>query len=75
MKILKHHWFPVLLATIATIAGCAPSSHVLVGAARPPIQPSEVKIYSRPPANYPFSIRNTTCLLQRKLYSAQCSTE
>lgn len=49
MTTLKGQLFAVLLAGVA---GCAPSSHVLVGAARPPIQPSEVKIYSRPPANY-----------------------
>jgi hypothetical protein len=31
------------------VAGCAPSSHVLVGTARPAIAPDQVKIYSRPP--------------------------
>lgn len=28
---------------------CAPSSHVLVGTARPPISPTLVKVYSHPP--------------------------
>jgi hypothetical protein len=42
------------LATLFTIglAACAPSSHILVGAARPPISPSEVKIYWQPPPSY-----------------------
>ena len=33
------------------LAGCA-SSHVLVGTARPPISPDQVKIYLHPPAKY-----------------------
>ena len=33
------------------ILGCA-SSHVLTGTARAPISPSQVKIYSHPPANF-----------------------
>jgi hypothetical protein len=41
-----------MLATIAALVGCAPSTHVLVGTARPPIAPDQVKIYSTPPANY-----------------------
>lgn len=36
--------------TGAGLASCAPSSHVLVGNARPPITPDQVKIYSHPPA-------------------------
>ncbi len=36
--------------TLMMLAACAaPSSHVLVGTARPPITPAEVKIYSHPP--------------------------
>jgi len=31
------------------LAACAPSSHILVGTARPPISPSEVKLYLQPP--------------------------
>jgi hypothetical protein len=37
------------LAWIMLAACAAPSSHVLVGTARPPITPAEVKIYSHPP--------------------------
>ena len=40
------------LMFLAGLAACAPSSHVITGTARPPIQPSEVKIYSNPPPNY-----------------------
>lgn len=32
--------------------GCAASSHVITGAVRPPISPSDVKIYTQPPASY-----------------------
>jgi hypothetical protein len=42
----------LLFAMVVALAGCAPSTHVLVGTARPPITPAEVKIYSTPPANY-----------------------
>jgi hypothetical protein len=41
----------LLLATIALLAGCV-SSHVLIGTARPPISPDQVKIYIHPPAKY-----------------------
>ncbi len=41
-----------MIAACAALAACAPSSHVLVGQARPPITPDQVKIYSHPPANY-----------------------
>ncbi len=41
-----------MIATCAALAACAPSSHVLVGQARPPITPDQVKIYSHPPKNY-----------------------
>lgn len=34
------------------LVGCAASSHVLVGTARPPISPDQVKIYLHPPAKY-----------------------
>jgi len=44
----------VRLITLATVfalslVACAPSSHILVGTARPPISPAEVRIYLRPP--------------------------
>lgn len=44
------------LATVLAIglglAACAPSSHILVGTARPPISPSEVKLYQQPPPSF-----------------------
>ncbi len=35
-----------------SLTACAPSSHVLVGAAHPPISPADVKIYLRPPPSF-----------------------
>jgi len=40
------------LAAVVMLAGCAASSHVLVGTARTPISPDEVKIYLQPPPRY-----------------------
>jgi hypothetical protein len=37
---------------LVLLVGCAASSHVLVGTARPPISPDQVKIYLHPPAKY-----------------------
>jgi hypothetical protein len=34
---------------LGLMAACAPSSHVLVGKARPPIAPSQVMVYSQAP--------------------------
>lgn len=39
------------LAFAAIVAGCA-TSHVMVGNPRPPISPSDVRIYLHPPAKY-----------------------
>ncbi|HEY2416743.1 MAG TPA: hypothetical protein VGH84_02405 [Steroidobacteraceae bacterium] len=39
---------PALLVVLA-LAACAPASHVLVGTARPPISPEQVRIYSSAP--------------------------
>lgn len=39
----------VLLGAIA-LAGCASASKVMLGQARPPIDPSQVQVYSTPPA-------------------------
>ena len=40
----------IVLATVALMAAaCAPSSHILVGTPRPPISPTEVKVYTVPP--------------------------
>jgi hypothetical protein len=45
---------PVLVIAAGSIlAACAPSSHVLVGQAHPPITPDQVKIYAHPPTT-PF---------------------
>jgi hypothetical protein len=38
---------------VAALAACAPATHVLMGQARPPITPDQVKIFSHPPAT-PF---------------------
>ena len=44
---------PVIASIFAfALVACAPSSHVLVGTARPPISPADVKIYSHAPANF-----------------------
>jgi hypothetical protein len=45
---------PLTLLTVLAIglAACAPSSHILVGTARPPISPSEVKLYLQPPPSF-----------------------
>jgi len=40
------------LTVLLFLAACAPSSHVLVGTARPPIPPEQVKIYSHPPPQF-----------------------
>jgi hypothetical protein len=42
----------IALATLFGLAACAPSSHILVGTARPPISPSEVKVYRQPPPSF-----------------------
>jgi len=44
----------IALATMLTLglAACTPSSHIVVGAVRPPISPSEVKIYLQPPPSF-----------------------
>ena len=43
----------VLSLAGAVLTACAPSSHILLGRARPPIRPDQVRIYSHPPAT-PF---------------------
>jgi hypothetical protein len=39
-------------AVVALLAACSSSSHVLVGAKRPPISPDQVKVYFEPPPRY-----------------------
>jgi hypothetical protein len=46
----RHFW--LLVTAFAVLAGCAPSSHVLVGVARSPISPADVKIYSHAPPQF-----------------------
>jgi len=52
----------VCLTALATVlAACAPSSHILVGTARPPVAPSEVKLYLQPPPTFePIAILNAS---------------
>jgi hypothetical protein len=42
----------IIALVVLWVAGCANSSHVLVGTARPPISPTEVRVYPRPPARF-----------------------
>jgi hypothetical protein len=47
----------IRLTTLGTVlamglAACAPSTQILVGTARPPISPSEVKLYLQPPPTF-----------------------
>jgi hypothetical protein len=48
-RLLKTSTVAVALA-IATLSGCA-TSHVMVGQARPPTTPDQVRLYLRPPAS------------------------
>jgi hypothetical protein len=48
-RLLKTLTIAVGLA-IATLSGCA-TSHVMVGQARPPTSPDQVRLYLRPPAS------------------------
>jgi len=48
MKIVRLPYF----FAAALLVGCAAESHVLVGTARAPISPDQVKIYVHPPAKY-----------------------
>jgi hypothetical protein len=50
MSCLKSSLTPAALALL--LAGCSTSSHVLLGTARPPITPEQVRIYAQPPARY-----------------------
>jgi len=39
-------------ALAALLLGCATSSHVMIGTARPPISPESVRVYVQPPERY-----------------------
>jgi hypothetical protein len=41
-----------IAAVVGLVGGCAPTSHVLIGTARPAITPAEVKIYSTAPPKF-----------------------
>ena len=44
---------PVPAAVLAVmLLGCATSSHVMIGNARPPISPESVRVYVQPPEKY-----------------------
>lgn len=40
------------IAGVLALAGCATSSHVLVGTPRPPIAPESVRVYLQPPPKF-----------------------
>ena len=52
MHFVFRHSLVAALAAQVLLAGCAASSHVLVGTALPPISPDQVRIYLHPPARY-----------------------
>lgn len=41
-----------LLCGVLFLAACATSSHVMVGKARPPVSPADVRVYMEPPRHY-----------------------
>jgi hypothetical protein len=54
-------WLALALCVAIAIAACAPSSHILVGTARAPIAPDQVKIYSfAPPVFDEIAILNAS---------------
>ncbi|MGB6605488.1 MAG: hypothetical protein WA747_12005 [Steroidobacteraceae bacterium] len=40
------------VAVVLALAGCATSSHVLIGTPRPPIAPENVRVYLQPPPKF-----------------------
>ena len=46
------HLFILASLFFTMLSACAPSSHVLVGTTRPPISPSAVNVYLKPPAAF-----------------------
>lgn len=49
MHAVKMRWV-AMAATVLVAAGCASTSKVMLGQARAPIDPSQVQVYSTPPA-------------------------
>lgn len=52
MRTRSINLFLISVLAAATLSGCATTSHVMVGTAHPPISPSDVLVYMRPPAKY-----------------------
>src|SRR5690606_30497804 len=46
---MRPHLLPAVFLAALALAGCAGTSKVMLGQARPPIDPSQVQIYSVPP--------------------------
>jgi hypothetical protein len=42
----------ILCLTVLFLAGCASGSAIVTGTKRPPIDPSQVKLYLQPPSNF-----------------------
>lgn len=64
----------VMLTTLILVA-CA-TSHVMIGTARPPISPDEVRIYQRPPqAHYEEIARLDTSSQGSFAFTAQAKTD
>jgi hypothetical protein len=49
---MKNAFGSLVSVAILVVAACSSSSHVIVGTARPPIAPQDVKLYLHPPAKY-----------------------
>lgn len=51
MKIIRYIESVLIVLAMLAIVSCA-SSHILVGKQRPPINPNNVKLFTKPPSNY-----------------------
>lgn len=40
------------VVSLGLLVGCAASSHIITGKTRPPIDPSQVRLYDHPPAKF-----------------------
>ena len=49
---MKTRWILPLVALLAVLAGCASTSRVMIGHARPAIAPEQVRVYTTAPARY-----------------------
>lgn len=63
-----------LIAGVLAIAGCA-TSHVMLGTARPPISPDQVRIYEVPPPRYEQIARLETSSQGSFSFTAQGKTD